>query len=78
MYTKPTGIANVLSDYEAMLEQTKNDPSMVAYYAFYGVKAKVGEALLYLTQLAKDDACTEAQRAAIPVLQRLDGIKREE
>lgn len=76
MYTQPKGIDNVLADYEAVLEQTRSDPSMVAYYAFYGVKAKVGEALRYLTSLERYNDVTESQRATIPVLQRLDGIRR--
>lgn len=78
MYTQPKGINNVLADYEAVLEQAKDDPSMVAYYAFYGVKQKVGEALGYLSRLAEDDALTETQKAAIPVLKRLDAIQRVE
>lgn len=77
MYTQPKGIDNVLADYETVLERTKNNPSMVSYYAFYGVKKELMQALLYLTQLAKDDALTDAQKAVIPLLQRLDGIKRE-
>lgn len=80
MYTPPNDAAGRLADYRAVLLATKDDPSMVAYYAFHGVQQKITESIIYLqpqvAMRSREGMFHEPHFAWLKMLRELQQIKR--